>query len=64
MKLLLDQGLPRSTAGLLRHRGVDAVHTSECALSVATDNAILKAGRVQGRTVVTLDSDLPRNSGI
>ena len=57
MKLLLDQGLPRSTAKLLRESGVDAVHTGECGLSVASDDAILEAGRAQGRTVVTLDSD-------
>ena len=57
MKLLLDQGLPRSTARLLRQKGLDAVHTGECGLSVASDNAILAAGRAQGRTVITLDSD-------
>ena len=57
MKLLLDQGLPRSTAELLREKGLDAVHTGECGLAVASDDAILAAGRTQGRTVVTLDSD-------
>ena len=57
MKLLLDQGLPRSSAELLRQEGLDAVHTGECGLSEASDDAILAAGRAQGRTVVTLDSD-------
>jgi len=57
MKLLLDQGLPRSSAELLRETGLDAVHTGECGLSTAPDDAILAAGRTQGRTVVTLDSD-------
>ncbi len=57
MKLLLDQGLPRSTAELLRQKGLDVVHTGECGLSVASDDAILTAGRAQGRTVITLDSD-------
>ena len=57
MKLLLDQGLPRSTAELLRQSGLDAVHTGECGLSVESDDAILAEGRAQGRTVVTLDSD-------
>ena len=57
MKLLLDQGLPRSTAELLRQKGMDAVHTGERGLSVASDDAILAAGRAQGRTVITLDSD-------
>jgi len=57
MKLLLDQGLPRSAAGLLRQEGLDAVHTGECGLSVASDYEILAAGRSQGRLVITLDSD-------
>ncbi|MFV1981043.1 MAG: DUF5615 family PIN-like protein [Rhodothermia bacterium] len=57
MKLLLDQGLPRSTAELLREHGFDAVHTGECGLAEARDDAILEAGRSQGRTIVTLDSD-------
>ena len=46
MKLLLDQGLPRSTAELLRQSGLDAVHTGECGLSVASDDEILAAGWV------------------
>lgn len=48
MKLLLDQELPRSTAELLRQKGLDAVHTGEFGLSVASDDAILAAGRAQG----------------
>ena len=47
MKLLLDQGLPRSAAGLLRQEGLDAVHTGECGLSVASDYEILAAGRTR-----------------
>ena len=58
MKLLLDQGLPRSSASLLRSAGLDAVHTGECGLSTATDMEILEVGRAQQRCVVTLDSDL------
>ena len=57
MKLLLDQGLPRFAAELLRQEGLDAVHTGECGLSVASDGEILAAGRTQGRLVITLDSD-------
>ena len=57
MKLLLDQGLPRSSAELLRHAGVDAVHTGECGLARATDSVILEVARQQDRVVVTLDSD-------
>jgi len=57
MKLLLDQGLPRSAAGLLRQEGLDAVHTGECDLSAASDGEILAVARAQGRVVITLDSD-------
>jgi len=57
MKLLLDQGLPRSSAELLRQKGLDAIHTGECGLSKASDDAILAAGRTQDRAIVTLDSD-------
>ena len=41
MKLLLDQGLPRSAAGLLRNAGFDAVHTGEIGLARAEDAVIL-----------------------
>ncbi len=57
MKLLLDQGLPRSAAGILRQTGLDTIHTGECGLSVASDGEILAAARTQGRVVITLDSD-------
>ena len=57
MKLLLDQGLPRSSAVLLRAAGVDAVHTAEIGLSRAEDPAILERGRDDERVVVTYDAD-------
>jgi predicted nuclease of predicted toxin-antitoxin system len=57
MKLLLDQGLPRSSAELLRRAGVDAVHVGELGLSAAEDASILQSGREQDRVVVTLDAD-------
>lgn len=57
MKLLLDQGLPRSAAKLLRDAGVDAVHTAECGLAAAPDITILDHARREERTVVTLDAD-------
>ncbi len=55
--LLLDQGLPRSTAELLRARGIEAVHVGECAMSQASDAAILERARSEQRAVVTLDAD-------
>jgi predicted nuclease of predicted toxin-antitoxin system len=57
MKLLLDQCLPRSAAGLLRDAGIDAVHTGECGLSTAADSVILDYARDQDRVIVTFDSD-------
>lgn len=57
MKLLLDQGVPRTSAALLRRAGFDAVHTSELEMSEALDEKILRRGVADGRTIVTLDAD-------
>lgn len=53
MKLLLDQGLPRSAASLLRSRGHDAVHTGEIGLATAEDAVILAIANQEGRVVFT-----------
>ena len=57
MKLLLDQGLPRSAAKLLREEGIDTVHVSEIGYSTADDAAILQKGREEERIVITFDAD-------
>ncbi len=57
MRLLLDQGLPMTTAKLLRDAGWDVVHTAEVCLSRAKDSEILAIAKQQDRTIVTLDSD-------
>lgn len=57
MKFLLDQRLPRSTAILLRDKGIDTLHVGEIGLSATEDITILEEGRRSGRTVVTLDAD-------
>jgi len=57
MKLLLDQGLPRSTAILLREAGIDAVHVGDIGYSSADDAAILQKARDEDRIIVTLDAD-------
>lgn len=57
MRILLDQGLPRSAAGLLREAGLDALHTAECGLARAMDWAILDYARDEDRLVITLDSN-------
>lgn len=56
-RLLLDQGLPRSAAGILRAAGWDVVHVGECGLAAATDLRILQSARSEQRHVVTLDAD-------
>ena len=57
MKLLLDQGLPPSTAELLREQGLDAVHVSEVGYARADDFKIIELARTEDRTIVTLDAD-------
>jgi len=57
MRLLLDQGLPRSAAQLLREAGHDAIHNAECGLSRAPDEEVLDVSRQQGRIAVTFDAD-------
>jgi len=57
MKFLLDQGLPRSTAALLRQSGIDSVHVGEIGLASAEDVTILEEGRRSGQVVVTSDAD-------
>ncbi len=57
MKLILDQGLPRSTARLLRETGIDTVHVSEIGHSTSEDAVVLQLGREEDRIVVTLDAD-------
>jgi len=55
--LLLDQGLPRSTASLLVEAGYSALHAAEIGLSRASDSEILAYARQEDLIVVTLDAD-------
>ncbi len=57
MKLLLDQGLPLSTAQLLRDIGVDTIHVAEIGLSTAEDTEIIQKAVEEDRVVATLDAD-------
>jgi predicted nuclease of predicted toxin-antitoxin system len=57
IKILLDQGLPRSAAALLRESGWDVQHVSERGMSRAADAAIIDLARLEQRMVVTLDAD-------
>ncbi|MBI5443518.1 MAG: DUF5615 family PIN-like protein [Deltaproteobacteria bacterium] len=51
MKLMLDQGLPRSAAALLREKGHDAVHVAEIGLAAATDAEILAEAESQRKSL-------------
>ena len=57
MKLLLDQGLPRSAAGLLNAADFDTIHVGDIGYATADDEAILAKAREEARVVVTLDAD-------
>jgi predicted nuclease of predicted toxin-antitoxin system len=55
--LVLDQGLPRSAASLLRARGIETVHVGELGMATAPDSVILEHARTKALVVITLDSD-------
>lgn len=57
MRLLLDQGLPRSAAAILRDKGYDVIHVAEAGLRDARDIEIIDYAREQSRIIVTLDAD-------
>lgn len=57
MKLLLDQGLPRSAVGYLKKIGIEATHVGEIGMSAAEDQEILAYANEQSCAVVTLDAD-------
>jgi predicted nuclease of predicted toxin-antitoxin system len=57
MKLLLDQGVPRTAAARLRAAGIDTIHVSEIGYATAEDATIVQLAQEQDRIVVTLDAD-------
>jgi predicted nuclease of predicted toxin-antitoxin system len=60
MKLLLDQGLPRSAVKHLTAAGVVAEHAGDLGLASANDEEILAAARQRQAVLVTLDADFHR----
>lgn len=56
-RVLLDQGLPRRAASLLRESGWDAVHVGELGLACSPDEEILDRARRERRICITLDAD-------
>ncbi len=57
INLLLDQGLPRSAATILRSKGYSVAHVAEHDLSNAKDIEIIEHSRKEGSVIVTLDAD-------
>ena len=57
IRLLLDQGLPRTAAIHLRAVNWDVVHVQEIGLSRFSDVAIIEYARANDRCVCTLDAD-------
>jgi len=57
MRLLLDQGLPRSTVVFLKNEGIEALHVGEVGMASASDPQIFEFARHRSRVVVTLDAD-------
>ena len=57
MKLLLDQGLPRSSAIHLFNAGIESAHVAELGYATASDARILDLADQNGSIVVTLDAD-------
>lgn len=57
MKLLLDQGLPRSTVAHLAALGIEAEHIGNLGMARAADSDILDAARQRHSVVATLDAD-------
>ena len=57
MKILLDQGTPRSAASILRDAGFDVRHTGEIGLAEAEDSEIISVAAREDRIVITLDAD-------
>lgn len=57
MRLLLDQNLSAAVASSLRERGIDAVHTREVGLWMASDETILDWCRREGRVAISRDTD-------
>ena len=57
MKLLLDQGLPRSIVAELQKINIDSIHVGDIGMAASTDSEILKKALDESLTVITLDSD-------
>ena len=57
IRLVLDQGVPRDAAGLLRALGYECMHVGEIGMGGAADDEILTFAAGKHATIVTLDAD-------
>lgn len=57
MHWLLDQGLPRSAAAILKQSQEDAIHVGDIEMAEALDPEIIRHALNEGRIIVTLDAD-------
>jgi len=57
VKFLVDQNLSPLIAVGLRGTGHDAVHTSDLGLERSSDAEVLRAARIDERTVISADTD-------
>jgi len=58
-RILLDQGLPRSTAALLSQDGWDVIHVSEIGMGRAGDTEILQRARTRARVSRSMRISIP-----
>jgi predicted nuclease of predicted toxin-antitoxin system len=57
IRLVLDQGVPRDAAELLRALGYECIHVGDIGMWNASDEEILKFATGKQATIVTLDAD-------
>lgn len=64
IRLLLDQGLPRSAVRHLQEHGIHVSHVADIGLSRAPDTEIIEHARTHGQVIITLDADFHRHLAV